>query len=256
MAIAFGTIGTKNITATTSAALAYPASIAAGDMFVAALDMYLGSAGAFDAAPAGWTQTTPQLGGTGTAIDAHNSEVCFHYKEAVGGESGTQAFTQTGGGGMVGAMQRYTKGAGETWSTPFAQSSGDDATHAADRSVTGGTAISLAVGDVVVALVGTDTDAALTITSPAITASGITFGTTTRRSTATAGNTAGVDGNYDLFDAEVTAGSGTVAPILTFTTATTQCGPVAFLRLRVTAAAVGRPPLRRRRFFDLALRGS
>lgn len=237
MAIAFGAIGAKEITGTTTSAVAYPASVGAGDM--ALVGRCAWTAANADLQPSvGWTQAGTNDGGTGSSVDSHTTDVGCSYKEMAGGETGTVTFNNgASAGGTVAVMTRYTKGGGESWVTPvFA--SGDDATHAANRSVTATSSIALAPGDVVVCVVATDTDAALTITAPAITAAGITFGTTTRRSPASAGNTAGTDGNIEIFDATVTSGSGTVAPALAFTTATSQCGPVAFVRLRVTSSTV------------------
>jgi hypothetical protein len=86
-------------------------------------------------------------------------------------------------------------------------------------------------GDMLIAIAAIDTDAALTISANTFTASGITFGTVNRR-TSGAGSTTGNDGNIELWDALVTAGTADVPITFAFTTATTQCGAVAILRLR------------------------
>ena len=44
-----------------------------------------------------------------------------------------------------------------------------------------------------------------------------------------------------MFDATVTAGTATVAPVLAFTTTTTQCGPATFVRLRAAPSATATP---------------
>jgi len=232
VAVAFGAIGTK-ASGTTTVVLGYPTGITAEHLAIACRVCWTAAAGALSD-EAGWTAQGRQEGGTGSSVDNHTTEVGIDTLELVGSESGSVTFDTPGAGGAIGFILRYSKDAAETWDLAYAE--GTDDTHGADRSVTASTSIALAVGDVVVAVVATDTDAALTITSPAITASGITFGATTRRSPSSAGSTSGVDGNIEVFDAEVTSGSGTAAPALAFTTATSQCGPVAFLRLRDVAS--------------------
>jgi hypothetical protein len=245
VAIAFGTLGTKAITGTTAVSIAYPASSAAGDLLIATRVVWLAVNSSASDEP-GWVSAVDQIGGTGAAADIHDNRVHVDYKEAAGGEAGSVVFDQTvNANGVVGIMCRFTKGAGTVWDVAVA--SGTDDTHAANRSVTSTGTVSLAAGDMVVALVASDTDASLTITSPAITASGITFGTTNRQ-TSGLGSVQGNDGNVELFHALVTAGSGTQALSLNFTTATSQCGPVAFLRLREATPATAPPtyqPVRR-----------
>lgn len=188
--------------------------------------------GAVPSAEAGWTQVGELFGGNaGGAVDNHRSHAAADVVELTGSESGSVNFDIAGTvDGAVGVMLRYVKGAGQSWDV-VQGTSGDDATHGANASVTGSGNLDLQPGDVVVAVKAAGTDAALTITSPAITAVGITFNATTQR-TSGAGSTAGQDGNVEVFDAEVASGSGTVAPTLAFTTATSQSGPAVFLRLR------------------------
>lgn len=237
MAIAFGAIGTKLVTGTTTAAIAYPASVAAGDALLVHRSMW-------DAVtrviPTGYVDCGGNPGGTGSAADAHTSTVGVDAKEAVGGEAGTLATTSGGNTGIAATMTRYTKAASEAWFLP-ATSNGFNTvyctaaktTHAANWSTAGASSLMLAPGDMVVATVSIDTDAAMTITAPAITAPGITFGATTRR-TSGAGSTIGTDGNVEVFDALVTAGSATAIPTLAFTSVTTTCGAVIFDRLRAS----------------------
>ena len=231
MAVAFGAIGAKSAGGTTTVDIPHPASVGAGNLLVAGRNLWNAPSGAFSA-ETGWTAGGELAGGTGTAADTHTCEIRADYREAAGGETGNVTFDQTGPpGGVIGVMARYTKGSG-SWN--IATAVGDDATHAADRSATSSTNLSLAPGDVLVAIAAVDTDAALTITSPTFTASGITFGTVNRR-TSGAGVTTGNDGNLELFDVAVSTGTATVAVTLSFTTATTQCGPVSFIRLRETS---------------------
>ena len=229
MPIAFEAIGTK-ASGTTTVVLPYPAGVSSGHLAIAGRVCWTAAAGALSA-EAGWVQQGTQEGGTGASVDAHTTEVGIDTLLLAGSESGSVTFDTPGAGGSIGAILRYSKGLLEAWDLAYAE--GTDDVHDADRSVTASGSIALDVNDWVVAVVAVDTDASLTITSPAITASGITFGTTTARAPVSAGSTSGVDGNIYVFDAVVSSGSGTAAPALAFTTATSQCGPVAFLRLRV-----------------------
>ena len=236
MAIGFGAFGTKT-GGTTTVVLPYPSGVSAGHLAIGCRVCWTAAAGALSD-EAGWTPQGRQEGGTGSSVDAHTTEVGIDTLELVGSESGSVTFDTPGAGGSIGSIVRYSKDASETWDLSYAE--GTDDTHGADRSVTASGSIDLAVNDWVVAVVAVDTDTSLTITSPAITASGITFGATTARAPVSAGSTSGVDGNIYVFDAAITSGSGTAAPAFAFTTATSQCGPVAFLRLRAVAAPGGR----------------
>jgi hypothetical protein len=235
--IAFGAIGTKSAGGTSTISVAYPTGITAGQFLLTARCSWRTAAECNPQAETGWTAGAGIEGGTGT--DDHTSIARSDYATATGSESGSVTFDQAGtlpaNSGALGQMLRYTPaGSGTVWSV--ATATGNDNAHGADRTVNASSSIAFAPGDMLIAIAAVDTDAALTITSPALTASGITFGTTTRR-TSGAGVTTGTDGNVEVFDALVTAGTGTVAPTLAFTTATTQCGPVSFIRIRETAAA-------------------
>jgi hypothetical protein len=234
--VQFGAIGAKTITGTTTVSIAHPTGTAADNILLAGRVGWYSDIALSD--EAGWTNTIRQAGGNNGAVaDNHTTEVGVDRKEISGADAGPTVFDQVGGTqpGIVGIMARYVKLAGYTWDV--AAAAGTDDTHGANRSVTASTSIALAVGDVVVAVAAVGTDASLTITAPAITASGITFGATTQRAPVSAGSIQGHDGNIYWFDATVTAGSGTVAPVLAFTTATSQSGPVGFVRLRAVAPA-------------------
>ena len=233
MAIAFVNIGTKGL-GTTTCSCGHPASTAADQILVAGLAAW--EPVLSFTAEAGWTKQAEDVSvGTGTATNAHLTGICAHTKELTGADAGPTVFDLAGAGltGSIGAICSYSKGASNNWA--IATTTGDDATHAANRSMAGVGSIDFAPGDMLVGCVSVDTDSALTISAPAFTASGITFGTTTRR-TSGAGNGAGDNGNIEIFDALVSSGSGTVAPTLAFTTATSQCGGVVFVRLREVSA--------------------
>lgn len=232
MAIAFGAIGSKSAGGTSAVLVAYPATVGAGDLLVTGRALWNGGSLA-PKSETGWNHAGDLQGGAGGIADSHLSAVSVDTKLAAGGETGSVAFDQTGSGSTqscIGVMARYTKSSTSDWSVQ-AYLTGDDASHAPNRSVTASTNIDLAPGDVLVAVVSTDTDVSLTITSPTFTASGITFGTVNRR-TSGAGVFTGNDGNIEIFDVPVSSGTGTVSTTFAFTTATNQCGPIAFIRLR------------------------
>jgi uncharacterized protein (AIM24 family) len=226
--IAFGTIGALSAGGTTTISVAMPTGGAAGDMYVCGRCVWLSSAG-LATNESGWTPGGDLHGGTGTTADAHTGRARIDYRsDAV--PTDPTVFDQSGTlSGAVGRCARYTKTTA-AWDTP-ATATGTDNTHGTNRSVTASASISLQPGDMLIAAVAVDTDVSLAALSAAFTASGITFGTTTVRSPG-AGVGTGNDGNVLIVDALVTAGTATVAPVLTLTTSTSQCGPVSFLRLR------------------------
>jgi hypothetical protein len=231
----FVAVGTKTAADATpnSIDVAHPAGTAAGQILVAGRCTWRSSAECDPADETGWTNAGELAGGTGTAADAHTTIIRADTRELSGALAGPTAFDQTGTpsttGGAIAVIGSYQKYSG-SWAT--ATATGDGATHAANRSVTASSTIAFEPGDVLVAFAAVDTDTSLAaFSAPALTASGITFSTTTRR-TSGAGITTGNDGNIEMFDATVTAGTATVAPNLAFTTSTAQCGPVVFVRLR------------------------
>lgn len=232
--------GTKSAGGTTTVSPSYPAGVADDVLAIACRAAWQNLV--TTASETGWTDHTDLLGGlVGTnSADSHQTRVAVDLRQLDGSESGSVSFDQGGTiSGALGLIMLYAKSpSSATWSTAIV--TGDDATHGANRSVTASGSVSLAPGDVVVAVAAVDTDTSLaSFSAPAITASGITFGTTTRR-TSGAGVGTGNDGNLEVFDATVTSGTGTVAPVLAFTTTTSQCGPVAFIRLRsVTGDVTG-----------------
>ena len=239
---AFVAIGAKSAGSTTTISIAHPAGTAADQILIAGRCTWRSTSEFDPSDESGWTNSGELAGGTGTAVDAHTTIIRADRLELTGASAGPTVFDQTGtpsttGGGM-GVMVSYRKYSG-SWTV--ATASGDDNNHAANRLVTASTSIAFEPGDALVAIAAVDTDAAMTITAQSLTASGITFGTTTRRTTG-AGVGTGNDGNIEVFDAVVTSGSGTVAPTLSFTTVTTQCGPVVFLRLRGGPAVVPSAP--------------
>lgn len=240
MAIAHVANGTKG-SGTTTASCAHPAGTAADQILVATLAAWT-SAFTFSA-EASWDKSAEDLTtGTGAAANAHTSGIVGHTRALTGSLAGPTVFDIPSATGSIGFIASYSKGASTTWAVT--STTGDDATHAANRSITGVASLDFAPGDMLIAGAAVDTDSALTISANTLTASGITFGTTNRR-TSGAGNGAGNNGNIEHFDALVSSGSGTVAPVLSFTTATSQCGGAVFIRLREVSAAAPKVPYRR-----------
>lgn len=253
--IAFSAIGIiGDVNSGTSCDVPFPTGVAVGNLAILCAQIHAGSR-THDAVT-GWTKQAWGEGGTGVSIDAHLNVIAAYTKVLAGTESGNQTWTFTGSAaGAMGKMLRYTCGAGKTFDVTGSGSAvADDSAHGANRSTGTSGAVEMTVGDIVVAVVAVDTDADLSPTAPIITATGITFGKLKNRRTSGAGSTAGSDGNIEVWEAEVVAGSATVGLQFAFTTAVSQCGPVVFLRLRETSAA---PPARRplrRRFNRLDLR--
>lgn len=242
MTIAFGTIGAKSAGGTTTLSIAYPASIAAGDMAVACRCIWPDTATATD--EAGWTAGGDGGGGTGSSVDAHTTRARIDTMQLVGSESGSVTFDQAGSpDGGVGIMLRYTKAAGSIWQVivPSPTSIGNDTSHGTNRSTNSTSSVAIKPGDMIIACVAVDTDSALSPTSPIITVGGSQTGVGTKnRRTSGAGVTTGNDGNVEVYDAPYTGAEQTGALAFAFTEATSQCGPVAFIVLR----EIGAPPIR------------
>lgn len=235
----FGT-GAKSAGGTTTVSVGRPGGESAGDLTIC------GRVGWLDTITftneSGWTNGGSLSGGINSANDDHTTAVRADYQEIVGGEGTPVVFDQGGTiSGCVGNMVSYRK-TGGAWETPVVRS-GNDNTHAGNRSIASSATMPLQPGDMLVAIVAYDTDAFAASPTYAFSASGITFGTLTRR-TGDAGVTTGSDGNIQICDALVSSGSGDVTVTLTITQVTAQCGPALFVRLREIIKA---SPFRRRR---------
>jgi hypothetical protein len=234
--IAHVATGARSAGGTTTVSPAYPSGVAAGVLAIASRVIKPNTA--TGTPEAGWDQQVSATGGTGTTgADVGLTRVVIDTKELVGSESGSVTFDNaTTPNSSHGVIQLYSKDSAKAWE--ILTSSGSDATHGTGRSATGGTTLPLAAGDVVVAVVASDTDATTAWTSPAITASGITFGATTSRLGA-GGVATGNQCGLSIFEATVSSGSGTVAPVLTLSGGPSNCGPVAFIRLREVTPPAG-----------------
>jgi len=221
---------------TTSISVAYPSGVAAGRIAILVAAVKL--SGAVFGTVTGFTPIGTQAGGTGaSANDAGTTKVGVWYKRLTGSESGSVTVTNDVGVSSAGAMSIYSATTG-IFHDPVLVS-GADTTHGADWSAgCGAWATTLLPNDMLVAANSTDTDAAQTITSPAITQTGATFGARTQRNASR--STSGTDSGAYSFDASVSTGSAN-APTWTHTSATSTCGATAIVRLRegVTGTGLG-----------------
>jgi hypothetical protein len=187
--------------------------------------------------PSGWTKIGEQTGGTGTnAADTGLTKVAIYAKELDGTETGSVTVNGTSTGSIQGSMDVYSKTRGFWDYTTFV--AGSDAAHGTNFSAAGGTWSNggLEIGDVVFVGHSGDTDDSTTATSaPAITQTGITFGTAAGRSQVR--NTSGNQGMTYTWSNNVTAvatpgTSNTLAPTATFTWSVSSCGPAMMVRIR------------------------
>lgn len=227
--------GARSAGGTTTVAPAYPNGIAANHLAVASRTIKPSTA--TGSAEAGWTQQVSATGGTGTTgIDVGQTRIVVDTKILVGSESGSVTFDNANSpNSSNGVIQIYRPTQpGQIWD--IAVSSGDDNTHGTGRSATSAAALDIAPGDLILAICASDTDTATAYTSPSITASGITFAPTVERLGA-GGVTTGNDTGLMVYEARVIAGSATVTVSLSLSGGPSQCGPVAFLRLRSSRSA-------------------
>lgn len=223
----------------TTVAPAYPATPAAGDLFVMIIGMKPGTAntGAVTT-PAGWTPivSLTGAGGYGATLgaDTGNTNLFTFYKVAAGGETGSLTVTVNvnGANGIAWAQMYRVSNTTKVWDV--AGATGSDTT-AGNVSIAFGSNPGVTLNDVILAAMCIPTD----ITTPtqfsaeAFTQTGVTFAAATEISEPDS-----LDGN-DIggFVARttVTAGTGTANPTMTATaggTTTNVRGPGVFIRIR------------------------
>lgn len=234
MAIAFGSVGTKCVSGTTSMAILYPGSIVAGDLLVCFRVIWPTTATASDIP--GWDMRVDGVSGTGNpgAVDSHVTRIRIDTKVADGTEIGGLATTQGGTiSGTCGIIARYTKESNKNWDIDGSGTPAGDTSHAANRATGDSGTVDIASGDFLIAGIAVDTDAALTPTGLIInhTSSAAGVGTVSRRTSGLGAGT-GTDGNVDVADAPYTGTTKSGGMAFAWTTATAQCGPVGFVRLR------------------------
>jgi len=231
MAVAFGSAGTSAV-GTTSVSPACPATVNGGDLLIAIVANKYPTNG--PSTPSGWTLLCQYSGGAGSAgLDSGTVYVTVYVKIGVPADAGaTVAITVTGGNSAVADIVRYTKTAGKTWS--IAVTGGSDNSAGTAWSVTGDVDPGFTSGDMALAAAAINSDGFAVGTSPAIAASGATFGAMTQRFGVN--TTQGDDCRVHLQDCAVTAGTSAGVPTYTATAAGTSgnapAGATAIIRLR------------------------
>jgi hypothetical protein len=222
----------------TSATVAYPSGIAAGDLLVLTAVVKYSAA----TPPGNFTEHTNEVsGGAGSsAADTGTVRVYVWTRIADGTETGDVSVTKTTQTGSVilARMHRYSKSlAGRSWG--LASTTGTDVDGGTSWSVTGSADPGLQAGDMLLCITGANTDAA-TAGSQAASASGISaWGTVNERDDT--GTTTGHDVRLTMSEHPVTTGTSSGAPTHTLTWSTTSPeGGTIFLRLRevLTDAAI------------------
>lgn len=230
-AIAFVATSTA-VVGSTALTQTYPLGIQSGDLLVLGVESKPGTATIVT--PAGWTvsPTANPIGGSGAnGVDTGTTTTKIFVREADSTDTGTFAVTITTGNSSIGQMAAYRRGTGQNWATSTVGAV--DNVPNTNWSAATTTLLGLQSGDVIVTASGINTDAS-DFNAPAITATGITFGTEAKiaSSTTTTGNDTGLFMTHHF----VTAGTDSSGPTLTMTAsgqaANRPAGGTVFIRLR------------------------
>lgn len=234
MSITFGSAGAAAV-GVSSLSVAYPASIAAGDLLI--LCIASKAPPNSPTTPDDWTLPSGAQGSGGSGTDGFADEgnvYCSVYvKEAVGDESGSLAVTITSGNGAIGRMFRYTKAADKTWG--YAASNGADNSAGTSWSATAAGDPGLTAGDMLIVASATNSDNQGPYSAEAVTATGISaWGTVTEQQDS--GTNQGSDVAMCVSEHPVSTGTSSAPPVFTMTatasTANAPTGASVFLRLR------------------------
>ena len=242
MAIAFGSNGSA-ANGTATAAVPYPAVVAAGDLLILCIVNKYPTNG--PATPAGWVAPTRNQasGGSGTSgVDKGSVYATVFLKIADGTETGNVNLSAPSGNVIRAVIDRYTKSADGTWDIACAV--GSDNAGGTSWSAAGDVDPGLEPGDLVFCLSAVNTDAA-TFTAEAVAAAGVTFGAAVERHDGGTAN--GDDISLVVSEHPVTAGTSSGVPTYTMTGSTSPsgdapAGATVFVRLRellVTGSASG-----------------
>jgi hypothetical protein len=226
MAITFQSSTIANRAGGNILGVAWPSSIAAGDLIIAAIQ---GIANSWNITSFGFTAcgaSTQNQGGS-------NREVELYYKVATGSESGTLTITAGGGNAWSIALLRYTNATG-AWSV--ADTNGN-ATTATSHSIAGGADPGIDSGDhvIVATTCGTSSGNANAggASAQALSATGCTF--TNENEVYDGLNTSGSDHYYILSRHECNGGPSSSVPTYSFTIVNTQMATMAMVRIRESA---------------------
>ncbi len=179
-------------------------------------------------AESGWVQRASATGGTGTTgADVGLTRIAIDTRTLLSGDTSPTFDQANSPNSVVGAIGTYSKDEDCEWDIQVA--TGDDSSHGTGRSITA--TLELYPGDMVLAVVASDTDTSTAFTASSFSATGITFGTSTQRLGA-GGVTTGNDSGLYWYENTVTAGSGSVTVTFSLTGGPSSCGPVALVRLR------------------------
>jgi hypothetical protein len=230
MSIAFGTAGAV-APGTTSVSVAYPSSIAAGDLL---LLVATAKYNAYSGTPTGFTLLHERVGGSGgTGVDAGNVRTAVWYRIADGSEPASVTISKTSetGSAILARMFRYTRDAGFGWD--LLATSGVSSSGGTGWSAGGSNNIHVASGDVMLCASGVNTDAA-TFSLHSAEATGATFAVATERQDSSTNN--GHDIALLVTEHACTAGASTAAPGFASTgSAGTPDGSTVFVRIRESA---------------------
>ena len=235
----WGAVGT-GASGTTTANPSYPTGISSStSKLIAVCTGRSDTANSSFTAPAGWTSLGQFEGGTGTfGVDTGTRRVGFFIKDTVtGSESGTTGnFGYTAGSTnstLRVTIHRVEVPAGYSLDTEFV--SGADTTNGTGYSAAASANATFDSNRLLLVGVAQNIDTG-TLSSLSITATGITFGTLSSRSSTAVTN--GNDHRHILYSVPVSSGSGTVAPTFAYTISASGSGPTGFLVLRARLPAV------------------
>jgi hypothetical protein len=208
-AVAFGSLGASTTTGgVTTADVAYPASISAGDLLVLCVGAKYNSVFTDPSSP--WVAGTGNGNGTGSGASGADAGTMYPYmwvKEADGSETGNLTLTFTSVNVVHLKMFRYTKAGGTTWD--YATASMGDGTPNTAWSLTPSSDPGVTGGDMLLSCTYSNTDL-YTFATHTYTQTGITFGTITERNNIQNGT--GDDISNLSVDVAVTSGTSSSAP--------------------------------------------
>ncbi len=197
------------------------------------------------AAPAGWTRILSEIANAAGTVGGNTGPMYVQLFErdtlVSGGAITWPAITNFSGTGQVIGLTPLLARPAAGEALVVAVTFGEDLDGAAACVTTGADALPLGVGDLVVAVSGI-CDNGVTSSAGAITAAGITFGTTTEQADSNTGN--GDDQGCYVHTAAVTAGTATAEPVLSQTlsssSATQNRVGTGFLRIRSAPTSVAK----------------
>ena len=141
----------------------------------------------------------------------------------------------------LGAILTFRKGASDTWNAPTF-TNGNQAL-GSTISVTGGSNLNYAAGDLLIAILGIRDDG--TFTSFDATATGITWASSLNKAPSTDGSTtSGNDCSATCGYRIASSGTSSAAPTMSGTLAASETGRGTFIRQTVTTAVAKSPPFR------------